>query len=106
MRAEYERKLKDLEREREAPGAGAAEKLERFTQLLLKQREIMLALTAKLRRRDDQILVLQQELEAFDGHQKWTPPLHFTLPLTPTPHPPSSLTPAHPLLVYVTVKEE
>ena len=70
MRAEYERRLKSLEREREAPGAGAVEKFDAMTQLVVKQREVMLALTGKLRRRDDQILVLQQELEAFDTQQK------------------------------------
>lgn len=67
IRAEYEKRFKELEKEREGP---SADKLQRYTQLLVKQREIMLALTARLKRRDDQILNLQQELEAFEEHQK------------------------------------
>ena len=67
IRSEYEKRFRELEKEREGPGS---DKLERYTALLLKQQDIMLALTARLKRRDDQILNLQQELEAFDQHQK------------------------------------
>lgn len=67
IRAEYEKRLRELEREREG---GSSDKLQRYAQLLVKQREVMLALTERLRRRDDQILNLQQELEAFQQHQK------------------------------------
>ena len=69
IRAEYEARFRELERERQGAAAGKAQ-VERYTQLLLKQREVMLALTARLKRRDDQILNLQQELEAFDQHQQ------------------------------------
>ena len=44
--------------------------VERYKQLLLKQRDIMIALTQRLNERDDQILGLQAELEAYDTHQK------------------------------------
>lgn len=45
--------------------------MERYKQLLLKQRDIMIALTQRLNERDEQILALQAELEAYDTHQKW-----------------------------------
>lgn len=44
--------------------------VERYKALLLKQRDIMIALTQRLNERDEQILALQAELEAYDGHQK------------------------------------
>ena len=44
---------------------------ERYKALLLKQRDIMIALTQRLNERDEQILGLQAELEAYDTHQKW-----------------------------------
>jgi len=45
--------------------------VDRYKQLLLKQRDIMIALTGRLNERDEQILTLQEELEAYDAHQKW-----------------------------------
>jgi hypothetical protein len=44
--------------------------VDRYKQLLLKQRDIMIALTARLNERDEQILTLQEELGAYDVHQK------------------------------------
>ena len=44
--------------------------VERYKGLLLKQRDIMIQLTARLNERDEQILMLQAEVEAYDGHQK------------------------------------
>ena len=44
--------------------------VDRYKQLLLKQRDIMIALTGRLNERDEQILTLQEELEAYDAHQK------------------------------------
>lgn len=44
--------------------------VERYKALLLKQRDIMIALTQRLNERDEQILALQAELEAYDTHQK------------------------------------
>jgi hypothetical protein len=38
--------------------------------LLVKQRDIMIALTGRLNERDEQLLQLQEELEAYDSHQK------------------------------------
>lgn len=45
--------------------------VERYKQLLLKQRDIMIALTQRLTERDEQILSLQAEIEAYDSHQRW-----------------------------------
>jgi hypothetical protein len=39
-------------------------------ELLLKQRDIMLALTKRLSDRDEQILMLQEELDAYDAAQR------------------------------------
>ena len=44
--------------------------VDRYRALLVKQRDIMIALTARLNERDDSILGLQEELEAYDAHQK------------------------------------
>ena len=44
--------------------------VERYKALLLKQRDIMIALTQRLNERDNQILGLQAELEAYDSQQK------------------------------------
>ena len=38
----------------------------RYKQLLLKQRDIMIALTQRLNERDEQIVELQEELDAYD----------------------------------------
>lgn len=43
---------------------------ERYKALLLKQRDIMVQLTGRLNERDEQILMLQAEIEAYDGHQR------------------------------------
>ena len=40
--------------------------VDRYKQLLLKQRDIMIALTARLNDRDDTIIQLQEELDAYD----------------------------------------
>lgn len=47
-----------------------AVQVDRYKGLLLKQRDIMIALTSRLNERDEQILMLQEELEAYDSHQK------------------------------------
>lgn len=44
--------------------------VERYKQLLVKQRDIMIALTQRLTERDEQILSLQAEIEAYDSHQR------------------------------------
>ncbi len=38
--------------------------MDRYKQLLLKQRDIMIALTARLNERDETIIQLQEELDA------------------------------------------
>ncbi|KAK9829931.1 hypothetical protein WJX72_008705 [[Myrmecia] bisecta] len=69
IRGEYEERLRELERERQGVEEDKAQ-VDRYKQLLLKQRDIMIALTGRLNERDEQILTLQEELEAYDGHQK------------------------------------
>jgi hypothetical protein len=43
--------------------------VDRYKIVLLKQRDIMIALTARLNERDEQLLALQEELQAYDSHQ-------------------------------------
>lgn len=64
----YERKVQELEKERQVM---EEEKLQtgRYKQLLLKQRDIMVQLTTRLNERDQTILSLQADLEAYDQHQ-------------------------------------
>ena len=69
LRLEYEFKLADLERERETIEEEKAQ-VDRYKQLLLKQRDIMIALTQRLVERDEQIMSLQDELDAYDRHHK------------------------------------
>ena len=69
IREEYEKRLADLEMERETIEEEKAQ-VDRYKQLLLKQRDIMIALTQRLNERDEQIMALQDELDAYDRHQK------------------------------------
>ncbi|GAX79497.1 hypothetical protein CEUSTIGMA_g6938.t1 [Chlamydomonas eustigma] len=69
IRDEYETRLKELETERQAVEEDR-QQVDRYKQLLLKQRDIMIALTARLNERDDQINMLQEELEAYDKYQR------------------------------------
>lgn len=69
IRKEYECRLADLEKERECIEEEKAQ-VDRYKQLLLKQRDIMIALTQRLNERDEQITALQDELDAYDRHQK------------------------------------
>jgi len=62
IRAQYKEKMIDLEKEREQIEAQKAQ-VGRYKQLLLKQRDIMVALTQRLNERDDQIVSLQDELD-------------------------------------------
>ncbi len=66
---EYEDKLAELEKERQSVEKEQAQ-LDRFKQLLVKQRDIMIALTGRLNERDETILALQEELDAYDRHQR------------------------------------
>ena len=69
FRDTYENRMAALEKERLAVEEEKAQ-VERYKLLLLKQRDIMIALTSKLDERDRQILELQEELEAYDTHQR------------------------------------
>ncbi|KAK3254569.1 hypothetical protein CYMTET_36218, partial [Cymbomonas tetramitiformis] len=69
IRNEYERRLRDMERERQSVEEDKAQ-VDRYKQVLLKQRDIMIALTARLNERDEQIIQMQDELEAYDSHQR------------------------------------
>lgn len=46
--------------------------MDRYKQLLLKQRDIMIALTSRLNERDETIIQLQEELDAYDRIHKDT----------------------------------
>lgn len=69
VRAEYEGRLKELEDERRTVASDRAQ-VERLKGLLIKQRDIMRALSQRLTERDGQILALQTEIEAADERQK------------------------------------
>ncbi|KAA0173549.1 hypothetical protein FNF27_05044 [Cafeteria roenbergensis] len=69
IRAKYDAKLHELEKERESMEEEKAQ-VDRYKQLLLKQRDIMILLTQRLNERDDQIVALQDELDAYDRHQR------------------------------------
>ena len=66
IRAEYEARLRDLETERQAADVDRAA-ADKYVALLLRQRDIMTGLTARLAERDGQLLALQEEVEAYDG---------------------------------------
>lgn len=69
MRDQYEERLRELERERLTAEQDKAQ-VDRYKALLVKQRDIMIALTGRLNERDEQLLRLQEELEAYDSYQK------------------------------------
>jgi hypothetical protein len=62
---EFDQKLQEFEKERQQIEEDKAQ-VERYKQLLLKQRDIMIALTNKLNERDEAIVQLQEELDAYD----------------------------------------
>jgi kinesin family protein 3/17 len=65
IRQQYEKRLNDLEKERYLIEEDKAQ-VDRYKQLLLKQRDIMIALTTRLNERDETIIQLQEELDAYD----------------------------------------
>lgn len=69
IRRIYQTKMAELEREREAMEEEKGQ-TDRYRQLLLKQRDVMIQLTARLNERDQSIMILQEELEAYDQHQR------------------------------------
>ncbi|CAD8077157.1 unnamed protein product [Paramecium sonneborni] len=65
IRAQYEKKISDLEKERSQMEEDKVQ-VDRYKQLTLKQRDIMIALTTRLNERDETIVQLQDELDAYD----------------------------------------
>lgn len=71
LRQEYLQRLKDLEDERAAlaaasPPAALSNQISRYRELLQKQRNIMLALTARLTERDETLVALQEEVDMLE----------------------------------------
>ena len=71
IRQEYEERLAEVEKERVQVEEERAQ-VDRYKQLLLKQRDIMIALTSRLNERDETIIQLQEELDAYDRIHKET----------------------------------
>jgi len=69
MRTEYHNRVVELEKERAAIVEDKAQ-VERYKELLLQQRDVMIQLTASLNKRDETLMSLQEELDAFDHHQR------------------------------------
>ena len=65
IRQEYDAKLSEIEREREQIEEDK-QQVDRYKSLLQKQRDIMIALTSRLNERDETIISLQEELDAYD----------------------------------------
>lgn len=65
MKQEYEQKMFDLEKEREKLEEDRAQ-VDQYKDLLQRQRDIMIALTNRLNDRDETIVQLQEELDAYD----------------------------------------
>ena len=68
LQREYSKKLEDLENERKKLEDDKSQ-VDRYKHLLIKQRDIMIALTSRLTERDDTIMRLQEELDAYDTRQ-------------------------------------
>lgn len=64
---DYAMRLDELDKERQVMEEDKAQ-VDRYKQLLLKQRDIMLNLTTRLNERDETILHLQEEIDAYDAH--------------------------------------
>ena len=69
LKQEYEIKLRELEKERLQIEDDKVQ-IDRYKQLLLRQRDIMIALTVRLNERDETILLLQDELETVEKTNK------------------------------------
>lgn len=65
IRQEYEVKLNELEKERQQLEDDKVQ-VDRYKHLLLKQRDIMIGLTARLNERDETIIQLQEQLDDCD----------------------------------------
>jgi len=62
---EFDLKFKDVEKERQQLEIDKAE-VEKYKQLLLRQRDIMIQLTNKLNERDEALVQFQEEVDAYD----------------------------------------
>ena len=69
MRTEYHNRVVELEKERAAMAEDKA-MVDKYKELLLMQRDVMISLTANLNKRDESIVALQEEIDAFDHHQR------------------------------------
>lgn len=69
LEKDFNEKLNEIEREREAIQA-SKEQVDSYNKLLYKQRDIMNGLTASLNERDENIAQLQEEIEAYDKLNK------------------------------------
>eukprot|EP00658_Telonema_sp_P-2_P021573 TRINITY_DN18595_c0_g1_i1.p1 TRINITY_DN18595_c0_g1~~TRINITY_DN18595_c0_g1_i1.p1 ORF type:complete len:824 (-),score=312.43 TRINITY_DN18595_c0_g1_i1:452-2923(-) len=69
MSHEYQVKMSQIKKDRAAIVEDKAQ-VDKYKHLLLKQRDVMIALTASLNRRDETITALQEEVDAFDQHQQ------------------------------------
>ena len=69
VKDEYESKIRELEADRQEAEEGRAQ-VGRYKAVLLKQRDIMIALTARLNERDETIIRMQEELKAYDGEYR------------------------------------
>jgi len=67
--SDYEEKLNEIETKRNCVEEDKAQ-VQRYKALLMKQRDIMIQLTSRLNDRDQSILALQEELDAYDNQQK------------------------------------
>ena len=65
IRKEYDEKMQEIEKER-IQIEEDKQQVDRYKSLLLKQRDIMIALTGRLNERDETIIQLQEELDAWD----------------------------------------
>ena len=61
-------RLNELEREGLIAGP---DKIEQYKQLLVKQRDIMLTLTEKLKQKDERILSLQSSIDGMKNRQRY-----------------------------------
>lgn len=62
IQMEYENKLNELDKEKQFMEEEKVQ-VDRYKQLLLKQRDIMIALTSRLNERDETIIALQEDVE-------------------------------------------
>lgn len=69
--------MSELEKERETIEEEKAQ-VDKYKKLLVKQRDIMVMLTQRLNERDEQIVALQDELDAY-GLAVWAAPPGYVL---------------------------